>query len=878
MFEYLRKNEPSPTLKSGVSGWVLNEMSRLRRQLLLILPSSRPDKSGRVFGQQRYKLVLLIFLVALVFRLYFFGFLLISYGPGSFYLEKSGEGLTGNDVQYYVLIAKNLAEHQVYSSFLDPPFQPTSFRTPLMPFYFLPFIYLFGLGSIWLAILILDIILSLTPVIAYFLAKLFVSNKSALIIGFLVALEPVLAFYSNFVGPDALLVLLFLLALYHLILFWQKGKRQNLYYSAVFLGFSALAKPIAAYLAIPFVIFILFKLFFEKIKFKELTVQLGLFIIIFGAIIFPWLLRNYLVFGSLGFSSVLSHNLYAYYTNDIKLDNEKVNYSPQDRDPSQSLRYQKQLIGIALRRIEAQPVVYFKNHLLGTIRYFFASDLQSFYYSGYQKLLPFKYNPIHDIDLRAEILKGNYKSVLKFIFNPKNFAYLSRHILLALFYLVILSAWLKSFKRDKKIFVIFSFFLLLTFYFIFAPGPYVDPKYRLPAIPLLLIVFFYNFSRQESKNEINKKIIIAAEIFPPDIGGPATYSKMITEQLVKQGREVSLICFTYEPQNGQHIFPIKRILRGRSKIIRHLAYLWHLSKMARKTAVIYAQGPASSGLMATIAGFLVNKKVVIKVVGDYAWEQARNLGKTNLGIDEFQSQKFKGKIGWLKFVEKFTCQKAAKIIVPSQYLKKIVRGWGVSEGKIEVVYNAISLPLLSKGRLETNQDLILSIGRLVPWKGFKTLIELVPELCQFNPNFRLVILGDGPEEKNLKSQILNLKIEDKVEVKKVTPEIRDQYLQTAKVFVLNTGYEGLPHTVLEAMAAGTPVITTNVCGNPEVVQGGYNGLLVEYNNKQQLKEAILKLYNNPELRQKFVQNSREVLKKFSFEEMINKTINIFKSL
>ncbi len=372
------------------------------------------------------------------------------------------------------------------------------------------------------------------------------------------------------------------------------------------------------------------------------------------------------------------------------------------------------------------------------------------------------------------------------------------------------------------------------------------------------------------------KLVIAAEIFPPDIGGPATYSKILAEQLSKQGWPVKLICYSTKIENDKYPFTVIRILRGQSTLSRYWQYLWYLLKMANQDCdLIYAMGPLSSGLPAIIVGFLLSKKVVVKVVGDYAWEQARNLGNTEIGIDEFQKQNLSGKIGWLKKIEKFVCQKAAKVIVPSQYLKRIVSGWEVKENKIEVIYNSFELKLTDSPK---DKDLIISIGRLVPWKGFDTLIGLMPELLQDNPSFRLEIYGDGPQKEKLESLIAKLDLSKKVLIKNVIHDELMLKLASAEIFILNTAYEGLSHTILEAMAAGTPVITTNIGGNPELITDQKNGLLVEYNNKEQLKAAILKLYNNSELRQKFVENSKSVLEKFSFENMINQTINLFNQL
>jgi glycosyltransferase involved in cell wall biosynthesis len=126
----------------------------------------------------------------------------------------------------------------------------------------------------------------------------------------------------------------------------------------------------------------------------------------------------------------------------------------------------------------------------------------------------------------------------------------------------------------------------------------------------------------------------------------------------------------------------------------------------------------------------------------------------------------------------------------------------------------------------------------------------MPDLLKENPKFRLIIATNLPHDELMAN------------------------FKASMMFVLNTGYEGLPHIILEAMACGLPVITTNVCGNPEVVQNEYNGLLVEYNDKEQLKNAILRLWKDANLRNKFIENGYKTLEKFKLEDMIKKTITV----
>jgi len=359
------------------------------------------------------------------------------------------------------------------------------------------------------------------------------------------------------------------------------------------------------------------------------------------------------------------------------------------------------------------------------------------------------------------------------------------------------------------------------------------------------------------------KIIIASGIYPPDIGGPATYSQLIAREFSKRGIDVTVICYSdvgcsdvgCRVSNIEQ-FRVVRISRRHSILFRYWFYFWNLLKIAKNCDVIYAQGPLAAGLPAMLVNKILRKKFVIKIVGDYAWEQFQNKrlkikNKKFVDIETFQDKKYDWKTELRRKIQKIVVKSADKVIVPSEFLKKIVKEWGIDEKKIEVIYNAFSKPEKIKST-KLDGDVIISAGRPEPWKGYDLLNEIMPDLLRENPDFRLIIATKLPHDELM------------------------GYFKASKIFVLNSGYEGLPHIVLEAMACGLPVITTNVCGNPEVVRDGYNGLLVEYNNKEQIKEAILRLWGNEELRKKFIENGYKTLEKFKLEEMINKTLEALK--
>jgi len=147
------------------------------------------------------------------------------------------------------------------------------------------------------------------------------------------------------------------------------------------------------------------------------------------------------------------------------------------------------------------------------------------------------------------------------------------------------------------------------------------------------------------------------------------------------------------------------------------------------------------------------------------------------------------------------------------------------------------------------------------------------------PEIIFEILGDGPEGERLKELARKLGIENNVEFRgRISEPATHDFFARSTVFVLNTNYEGLPHSILNAMACGLPVITTPVGGNPEVVQGGVNGLLAPYNDESAWQEAIERLLVDEALQQKFIENGKKTLENFRWEKLVDETVAAINSL
>ncbi len=355
------------------------------------------------------------------------------------------------------------------------------------------------------------------------------------------------------------------------------------------------------------------------------------------------------------------------------------------------------------------------------------------------------------------------------------------------------------------------------------------------------------------------KILITTGIYPPEIGGPATYSKLLFDELPKRGFEVKVLSF------GE--------VRYLPKIIRHIVYFFKILRRGQTADIIYAQDPVSVGLPTMLANKILRKRFFIRIAGDYAWEQGvQRFGVTD-DLDTF-SAKLKGYSFFTQLLKKIqtkVARSADVIVVPSYYFKTIIINWGIRSEKINVIYNGIEISQnLGVRHLSGEGKVLLSVGRLVPWKGFKVLIETMPDILREIPKAKLVIVGSGPQKEELEKIIEKLGLQDKIILtgQLQRQEVLEQMKKT-NIFVLNTQYEGFAHLLLEASNIKIPIITTNIGGNPELIRNNKEGILVQPNDKEAIKNAVVKILQDDDFREKIIQNAFEKSKQFSIQNTLD---------
>jgi glycosyltransferase involved in cell wall biosynthesis len=185
-----------------------------------------------------------------------------------------------------------------------------------------------------------------------------------------------------------------------------------------------------------------------------------------------------------------------------------------------------------------------------------------------------------------------------------------------------------------------------------------------------------------------------------------------------------------------------------------------------------------------------------------------------------------------------------------------------------------------KYNIKDDEVVLISVGRLISGKGFEFLIDGFNEVIKEVQNLKLIIVGDGVLKSKLEKKVAEFRIQDKVIFAgKINHRELPKYYSAADIFLLLSSYENFSNVILEAKACELPIIATNVGGFPLQIKDGINGFLVNYGDLRSLKEKIIYLAKNSNIREKMGKlNRQEVLEKYSWEETAIKVMSLYEKV
>jgi glycosyltransferase involved in cell wall biosynthesis len=247
------------------------------------------------------------------------------------------------------------------------------------------------------------------------------------------------------------------------------------------------------------------------------------------------------------------------------------------------------------------------------------------------------------------------------------------------------------------------------------------------------------------------------------------------------------------------------------------------------------------------------------------------------------------KVRWYDRIDRLFLRQMDRIVCVSEGQAAKVRAAGVPESKIRVVRNAARPDAFRapdptmRARISALSSqparlIVLTAGRLSPDKGLNVLIDAIPAALARVPDARWIICGDGPQRAELEQQVRTAGLTGVVAFAGFRDDL-DYWMPNADLFVLPSFTEGLPNVLLEAHAAGVPVVATAVGGTPELVVHGETGLLVHAGDDAALAESMATLLSDDDRRRSMGDAARtRVREHFTFDVQAREYLNLFEEL
>jgi len=322
-------------------------------------------------------------------------------------------------------------------------------------------------------------------------------------------------------------------------------------------------------------------------------------------------------------------------------------------------------------------------------------------------------------------------------------------------------------------------------------------------------------------------------------------------------------------------------------------FLQHARRAGYEAMALENDTPRIMQACRELANALVDKNARILVSHGYKADivglfAARRVGIPIIGVSRgWTGQCIRVRV--YELLDRLVLRWMDRIVCVSEEQAKRVRAAGVPSEKISVIRNAVRPERFSAANKECRKVVgslfnkaprfvVGAAGRLSPEKGFILLVEAAEQVLSEQPEAGFVLFGDGVLREALEREIERRGMSDRF----IMPGFRadlDEYMGQLDVLAVPSFTEGLPNVILEAFAAGVPVVATAVGGTPEVVEHGINGYLVRAGDASGLARCITSLLSEPEVARAMGQRGkRRVISQFTFERQAEKYRRLFYEL
>lgn len=310
------------------------------------------------------------------------------------------------------------------------------------------------------------------------------------------------------------------------------------------------------------------------------------------------------------------------------------------------------------------------------------------------------------------------------------------------------------------------------------------------------------------------RILITTGIFEPESGGPATYTPQLAAKLVAAGHEVTVITYSDTDQldtDANYPFKLVRVARN-NKVLNRIKFFFAVFKHARACDMIYTLDWFAAGLPVALACKILRKPYIVRVGGDYLWEQRYlESGQKPVTLKGFYEQgTYAQYVPGVAFrIIRAVLRTASHVVFNSDIQRKLyVRYYGLDAGRVSTIHNPYSHQDSAGIVRDIPTKEIVYWGRLIVMKNVDSLIRAFAQ-AGLPADYTLIIIGDGPQKESLRRLIGELQIESRVHLFPSAPK-HDvlERVKNVRACILPSWTDIAPNQVYEALALGVPTVVT----------------------------------------------------------------------
>ncbi len=360
---------------------------------------------------------------------------------------------------------------------------------------------------------------------------------------------------------------------------------------------------------------------------------------------------------------------------------------------------------------------------------------------------------------------------------------------------------------------------------------------------------------------------VASELYPYSVGGIGVHISDISNDQISMGHTVTIYSCLQNENMG--------IIREANPTVYNLGRKWvlfgntfclNLFPLLSKTYSEYDIIHAHSHLyISTLLCAIIRRVKPCKLV-------ITNHGLISQSVPTWFQNLYNTTLG------RFIFSSADAIISYTKEEKDVMVSLGINPDKIHIIHNGIKVERFLDPKIIARKRQILWIGRYVPGKGAKYLLEGFAKFSATHPDYSLLMIGNGPEKADMADLIMNLGISKKVTMVDFIPndKLQDIY-QESEIFISSSLAEGVPKTMLEAMVCGLPIISTDLPQLIDIVDEC--GIIIPCRNSDAIASALEQMISSPENMRVYGEHGRKkVLENYDWNDSVKKTTKLFEDL